>query len=344
MVENILVTVLGSYIFASIIFIISLYIARYLNSPHIFQFISITSSISIIFIFVSLKLQSSWFIHNQLLTFAFSGYSIILSFKFLELAFGYKWTYTRQMPLKLVVMYLYALPQMPESEAKLSELSRQDVRRENILSILRGICELIILQTLFYLIPFEWFSLSPSASPFIFHFLRCGLLSIILYFSIAFATDFGFGIYGLLLNLRMNSVFPLFPFTSTSLREFWSYRWNKLVQISLHLISFVVIPKLIDPIIPMNTKTKGILAFALSGFIHEYVLWFVSDKWSGKNILFFMIHGLLVLLEIIIKLPAKPNTLKGKLMGWMWTTGIMLITSPLFFDPFIERGFFFNMK
>jgi hypothetical protein len=142
----------------------------------------------------------------------------------------------------------------------------------------------------------------------------------------------------------MNSVFPSFPFASTSLRDFWSYRWNKLIKLSLHRISFVVIPKLIDPIISMNKTAKGLFAFILSGFIHEYALWFISDNWSGRNMLFFFLHGLFVLLETTIKLPAKPSTLKGKLVGWMWTIGIMFITSPLFFDPLIEAGLFADMK
>jgi len=248
------------------------------------------------------------------------------------------------MPLKLVVMYLCALPRMPESEEKLSELSRQVVHKESLFSIFRGICEFITFQTLLILIPFEWLSLSSSSFPFIFRFLRYGLLSFILYLSIASTCNFGFGIYSILFNLRMNSVFPSFPFASTSLRDFWSYRWNNLVKSSLQRISFVVIPKLIDPIISMNKTAKGLLSFTLSGFIHEYALWIISDKWSGRNMLFFFLHGLFVLLETTINLPAKPITLKGKLAGWMWTIGIMLITSPLFFDPFIEAGLFADMK
>jgi hypothetical protein len=248
------------------------------------------------------------------------------------------------MPLKLVVIYLVALPRMPESEEKLLELSRQVVHRESLLSIFRGICEFITLRTLLVLIPFEWLSLSSSSFPLIFRFLRYGLLSFILYLSIAFMSNFGFGIYSILFNLRMNSVFPSFPFASTSLRDFWSYRWNKLIKLSLHRISFVVIPKLIDPIISMNKTAKGLFAFILSGFIHEYALWFISDNWSGRNMLFFFLHGLFVLLETTIKLPAKPSTLKGKLVGWMWTIGIMFITSPLFFDPLIEAGLFADMK
>jgi hypothetical protein len=248
------------------------------------------------------------------------------------------------MPLKLVVMYLIAFPRMPVSEAKLSELSNQDIRRESILSMTHGIFQFIILQTLLYLIPTEWLALSSVSFPLVFRFFRYGLLSIILYLSISYPTNFGFGIYSLLSNVPMNPVFPSFPFASTSIRDFWSYRWNNLIKSSLHLMSFIVIPKLIDPIRPMSKTVKGFVAFALSGCIHEYAIWFMSSKWSGRNLLFFLLHGFLISFEIKIKLPTKPNTLFGKLIGWIWTIGIFLITSPLFFDPLIETGLFANMK
>ena len=142
----------------------------------------------------------------------------------------------------------------------------------------------------------------------------------------------------------MKPAFPLSHLFLQVFRDFWSYRWNNLVKTSLQLTSFVVIPKLINPLIPMSKTAKSLFAFTLSGCIHEYVLWFTGNKWSGKNMIFFFLHGLFVLLEITIKLPAKPNTLKGKIIGWLWTLTIMLITAPLFFDPFVETGVFSNMK
>lgn len=344
MVEDILIVFFGSCTFVIISVIISLYISRYLNSPYIFYFVSILCSITIVFISISLKLQTSWFINNQVVAFALGGFNIQLSLKFLELAFGYKWSYIRQMPSILVVFYLIALPKMPESEEKLSELTKQDIRRESILSILRGILQFIILRTILHSIPLEWLSFSSPSLPLIFRYFRYGILSVILYLSIAFVTNFGYGIYSLLFNIRMHSVFPSFPFIATSLRDFWSNRWNNLIKISLHIMSFVVIPKLIDPIITMTKSAKGLCAFILSGFIHEYVIWFISNKWSGKNMIFFLLHGIAVLFEITIKLPAKPNTPKEKLIGWMWATGIMLITMPLFFDPLIDIGVFSDMK
>ncbi|CAM2709373.1 unnamed protein product [Rotaria socialis] len=228
------------------------------------------------------------------------------------------------MPLKLVVLYFLALPRMPESEAKLKDISKQNVRGECFGMILQGIYKFIIFQTILYLIPSEWLATSPSLMSPRSYFIRYGLLGAILYLSMDSVTSIGFGFYMLLFNIRINPAFPAFPFVSTSLREFWSKRWNNLVKTSLQLISFIVIPKLIDPIKPM--------------------IWFVSGKWSGKSMIFFSIHGLLVLLEIKMKLPIRSNTFQGKLTGWIWTIGIMFITLPLFFDPFIEAGLFSAMK
>lgn len=344
MVETIVITFFISCTCSIILFIIGLYISRFINSPYFFYFIAILSSFSIVFVSVYLKLQTSWFTYNQLIAFALGGFSIQLSLKFLELAFGYQWIYVRQMPLILVIFYLIALPKMPETEVKLLDLNKQNARRESILPILTGIFQFIIYRLIIYSIPYEWVSFSSSSFPVIIRYLRYGILSFILYLSIAFVTNFGYGIYTLLFNIRMHSAFPSFPFIGTSLRDFWSYRWNNLIKTSLHTMSFIVIPKLIDPIMSMNKTAKGLCAFTLSGLIHEYVIWFISDKWSGKNMIFFLLHGFGVLLEINMKLPAKPETFQGKLIGWIWAIMIMLITIPLFFDPLIDIGVFSNMK
>ncbi|CAF3890134.1 unnamed protein product [Adineta steineri] len=274
---------------------------------------------------IYLKQRSSPSVLNTQLILVLGSSTILLTFKFFELAFSYKWTYIQQIPSKLAIVYLIALPSMPDSETKSIEPSRKTIRQESIASIIRGICQFIILQILFYLIPHDWFTLPPSLLSPIVHSIRCSLFSIILYLLIDFFTGIMFGIYSLTFNLHMKRVFPQFPFASTSLREFWSRRWNKLVQKPLHLISFVAIPNLINPIITLNNTTKGLLAFALSGFIHEYVLWFTYNVWS-----------------VITQLPLKLNTLTGKIAGWLWTTGVMLVTLPLFFDPLFEKQVNFN--
>ncbi|CAF2066277.1 unnamed protein product [Rotaria magnacalcarata] len=344
MVESAVVTLVSSFFIIVILYICILRASQYFNTPHVVHFVSIISSISLLFVSVYVKLSSPLFIRSSLVTFSLGGLTSLTSFKFLELAFAYKWTYIRQMPLKLVVLYFLALPRMPESEAKLKDISKQNVRGECFGMILQGIYKFIIFQTILYLIPFEWLATSPSPMWPTSYCIRYGLLGAILYLSMDSVTGISFGFYILLFNIRITPVFPAFPFVSTSLREFWSKRWNNLVKTSLQLISFFVIPKLIDPIKPMSKTIKSLFAYVLSGCLHEYLIWFISGKWSGKSMIFFSIHGLLVLLEIKMKLPIRSNTFQGKLTGWIWTIGIMFITSPLFFDPFIEAGLFSAMK
>lgn len=344
MLETPLAILLSSSACIVILYIFSLRISQHINSPYLLYFSAIASFISIVFTCVYVKLSSSQFIKNELVTFALGGFASSTAFKCLELAFAYKWTYIQQTPLKVIILYFLALPKMPESETKLGELSKENVHHECIGFISRGVCQLFIFRTIIYLIPREWLSVSSLSISLIPHYIRYGLLGALLYTSMDSLTSIVFGIYMVLFNLRINPVFPKFPFGSTSLRDFWSHRWNYLVKNSLQLISFVIIPKLFEPILSMSNTTKGIFTYFLSGCLHEFVIWFISGKWSGKNMIFFLLHGLFVLLENKMKLPKKTTDFQGKLIGWLWATGIILITSPLFFDPYIEAGVFSAMK
>ena len=344
MIENTLNIILASYAGAIIAFILGLYIGRYFKSPLVFRLIAVITSVSLMLIFIALKMQSSWFVHHPCGAFAISAYSVVLGLRLLELSFAYQWSYVQKMPLKLVVFYCLAFPRMPESEDKLSDLSNSDINRQSMISVIRGASQILICQFLIYFTPLEWLTVPSASFPLFVRFFRDGLLSIVLYLYIDGATNFGFGFYGYLTKITMCPAFPAFPFISTSLRDFWSYRWNNLIKSSLHLMSFVIIPKLLEPIVSLPNPIKGLLAFAISGFIHEYALRFVSDTWSGKNMLFFLLHGVFMLFELTMKFPARPQSVHGKLFGWMWTLGMFLLTSSLFFDPMIERGVFASMK
>ncbi|UJR26030.1 hypothetical protein I4U23_007376 [Adineta vaga] len=344
MVENTLIVFCLSYILIFIIYLISLRISQYYNVPYFFYLISIVCSYGAIFIPTFLELQSTVFVDNVSMNFFIGGLSILFTMKFFELAFSYPWIYIRQIPASFVVMYIISFPQMAETKEKFSSLSSPTRRQENIRSISRGICQLIILQILRYLISPVWLALPSSSLSLFARYIRYGLFSIFLYLTIDTISGIGFGIYGLVFDISMKSVFPAFPFTSTSLREFWSRRWNRLIQTSLHLLSFIAIPSLLNPLISFNNTIKGFLAFTISGLIHEYVLWFVTGKWSGQYMIFFWIHGVLVFLEVTLKFPIKPNTSSGKFFGWLWTIGITWITSPLFFDPVIDRNHISNVE
>ena len=344
MIENTLNALLATFAAAIMMFVMGLYISRYFNSPSLLRLIATMSAAGIVLISVYLKQQSSWFVGHSFAGFAISAYSLLLGLRLLELVFAYQWSYVRQMPLKLVLLYFLAFPRMPTSEDKFSELSNQYTNRESIKSMLHGIFQVVLCQLLVYFAPSAWFTLPSTSFPLFVRFARNGLLSFLLYLGIGAATDFGFGLYSYLTKIPMNRAFPLFPFTSTSLRDFWSYRWNNLIKSSLHLMSFTVIPNFVQPIVSIPNSVKGLLAFAISGVIHEYALRFISNTWSGKNMLFFLLHALFMLFELKMKIPTRAHSLHGKLLGWVWTLTVFITTSSLFFDPMIERGVFANMK
>jgi len=340
MFDNMLTTVLITYACHMIVFFIGFYIARYRNSLFIFRVISLLTSISIILVYIFLRYQPTWFTQRPLLVYTLSGYDISLSLKFIELSFGFPWTYVQKMPFRFILMFLVASPYVPKTEEKLTELLQQDVRDEAYSAIKHGLIQVLLHRIIIYFTPIEWLTLPLSSSHFIIYYFRYLLVCFIFYLSIDIASNLGFSFYWLAFNIRMKPTFPLFPFISLSVRDFWSHRWNSMVQSILHRFSFVIIPQFIE----MNNIVKGFLAFILSGFIHEYALWFIDCKIFGKNMMFFILQNIFILIEIMIKLPVQPTSPIDKIKGWLWSFGTLLITSPLFFNPLIESGVLADMK
>ena len=341
MIVNTFVVLLLSYISILTIFIVNLRISQRYNIPYLFYLTVIISLISVVYIPSILAPQST---DNFRIRLFIGTLNIQFTLKFLELVFYFPWEYVREMPWKFTFIYLNSFPQMPESKEKFLSVMNPIIHRQNIQTILRGICQLIIIQMLLYFISSEWLSAPSSSLPPVIRYLRYALFSVLLYLAIDAMTGVGFGTYGFLFNIQMKPIFPAFPFASTSLRQFWSRRWNRLIQTSLHLLSFVIIPNLLAICISLNNTAKSFLAFTISGFIHEYVLWFATGIWSGRYMIFFWIHFLLILFEIQMKFPINPSTFHRKVLGWLWTTGITWITTPLFFDPIIESTNVSNVK
>ena len=222
--------------------------------------------------------------------------------------------------------------------------NREYARRQSLFSIFQGLVQLVFLRIVVRLTPVPWFSQSlTSFSPVLWPF-RYALLGLILYLILGMASNFVFGLAGCLWNTRMNAMFPSFPFFATSLRDFWSYRWNSYVKVLLHRVSFLVIPKLNRTSRIMAKSTSGFMAFALSALFHEYLFVLSYGQWSGKNLLFFVLHGVLMRLEIGHQPSLKNETPMEKFFGWTRTMGILLITSPLFFDPWLKVNYFLHLK
>ncbi|KAJ3319930.1 hypothetical protein HDV06_005829 [Boothiomyces sp. JEL0866] len=154
-------------------------------------------------------------------------------------------------------------------------------------------------------------------------------------------------------NLFRIPIVPLMnlPYLSTSARDFWSRRWNLIVGNCLRRGVFV-------PILIMMGYRKqvaegkpipfGLIAFAslgtflASALLHEWILFIVLDKPSSfEQFNFFMLHGLICILEVLVSWFAKLNGVDFAQFPWilkvLYTHGIMFITGPLFMNPFFRE-------
>ncbi len=105
------------------------------------------------------------------------------------------------------------------------------------------------------------------------------------------------------------------PFKAESLRDFWSFRWNK---------AFVEMNKIFIQE-PMKNYLSGntmvLLIFIISGILHEIGISFSSGQDYGRPFLYFIIQGVGFILERKVKL------------GRLITLLVILVPLPLLFPP-----------
>ncbi|KAJ3283993.1 hypothetical protein HDU79_008607 [Rhizoclosmatium sp. JEL0117] len=145
------------------------------------------------------------------------------------------------------------------------------------------------------------------------------------------------------------------PVLSTTLREFWSRRWNYPVKCIFHRIAYEPIYSKLKPpgdgrgiqsVLAITAATMS--SFLFSALFHEYTLLLLLPELDyslrGRNFMFFAGHGLLVILEGVwlrlIRRQGVSNGPKhspfGMVIGWCWSMGTLWFLSPLFLGPYIE--------
>jgi alginate O-acetyltransferase complex protein AlgI len=121
------------------------------------------------------------------------------------------------------------------------------------------------------------------------------------------------------------------PAKALSLNEFWSKRWN----IAFSEMTSVAIFR------PLKNRTGApwalMLAFAFSGLLHELALSVPVNSGYGLPMLYFIIQGLLVLLERVL-INNNSLFLKNKLIARVWVFFWLVIPMPLLFhEQFIKQ-------
>ncbi|KAJ3014320.1 UNVERIFIED_CONTAM: hypothetical protein HDU68_000340, partial [Siphonaria sp. JEL0065] len=147
------------------------------------------------------------------------------------------------------------------------------------------------------------------------------------------------------------------PYLATSLRDFWSHRWNYMIKETLHHLSFqptldwlrkASTPKGGNPLLQKPTTTQiaiaSMAAFLMSAFLHEYLIFlFVPNQPLGENTVFFIIQGILCYLQVRSQKATGfgiswGTGLLSTVFAWVCTMVIMTITCPLFIGPYARSG------
>lgn len=215
--------------------------------------------------------------------------------------------------------------------------------------MIRGIFQCCALHILLRFTPYSVLRLhSRNADLFsLIHFLTYTLYAFIFYFALGMVINTVFGCMGFIWNIHIRSVYPGYPFLPRSLHDFWSRRWNTYVKTILHRIAFIALPKLTGFKEKSYARfiSAGIFAFLVSGLLHEFMYTVSMNRWSGgKNLLFFLINGIFVGIELTFERSLRRKPLFPPLIGWMYTIAALYSTAYLFCDPWIEADCFATLK
>jgi hypothetical protein len=171
-------------------------------------------------------------------------------------------------------------------------------------------------------------TLWPGMRPHVFaHTRSLALATVVLLPALSLTLHFGvFGVLAGLWRCAGASTARLFrnPLRSRSLAEFWSERWN----LAFSEMTAVAVYR---PVAAGLGRNAGLLAaFVASGLAHEAAISLPVRAGYGLPLLYFVLHGVLVLVEQRWDPP----------LAWarLWTLGTLALPLPLLFHPPFLRG------
>ncbi|WZZ31827.1 hypothetical protein YC2023_015228 [Brassica napus] len=128
------------------------------------------------------------------------------------------------------------------------------------------------------------------------------------------------------------------PYLATSLQDFWSRRWNRMVPSVLRPTVHIPVQQFTTPLIGPNLAFyAGVLAtFLVSGLMHELIYFYIIRKSPTWEVTcFFVLHGVVTSLEIWVKqmrLCPPPHRAVSSLVvvvfvfvtaGWLFTPQVL---------------------
>jgi predicted DCC family thiol-disulfide oxidoreductase YuxK len=116
------------------------------------------------------------------------------------------------------------------------------------------------------------------------------------------------------------------PLRSTSVSEFWGRRWNAAFNDLAVRLAFRPVAR------HTGAVTATLIAFAVSGLIHELVISLPAGGGFGLPTVYFLLQGLAVLAE------RKWTLLRSGMVGWFFTMLIVAVPAYwLFHPPFLRN-------
>ncbi|XP_055816190.1 acyl-CoA--sterol O-acyltransferase 1-like [Solanum dulcamara] len=130
------------------------------------------------------------------------------------------------------------------------------------------------------------------------------------------------------------------PHLASSLQDFWSKRWNLMVTNMLRSTIYDPVRYIVGDWIPRKwAPIPAVLAtFFVSGLMHELFFYYIGRlKPSGEAMMFFLIHGVALSLEIVIKKILNGKFLVPRIISGPLALSFIIFTSFwLFFPPFLR--------
>ncbi|GBB92943.1 hypothetical protein RclHR1_02090007 [Rhizophagus clarus] len=133
------------------------------------------------------------------------------------------------------------------------------------------------------------------------------------------------------------------PWMSSSPRDFWSTRWQLLINEGLKELGYYPVKNLFTPIFSKKiANIMGVLgAFGVSALLHEYLIIANFNVWTGEQFFFFMMHGVIFILWEAIFNNKSEDTKITKFLKWFLLLNINLILLPGLIEPSL-RNFKFS--
>ncbi|PWA83886.1 hypothetical protein CTI12_AA158540 [Artemisia annua] len=130
------------------------------------------------------------------------------------------------------------------------------------------------------------------------------------------------------------------PYLATSLQDFWGKRWNLMVTGILHPTVYLPVRSFSNRFLSRQLASlPAVMAsFTVSGLMHELIFYYMGRlKPTWEVTWFFVIHGMLVCLELVVKRAVGGRFRFPAVVSGPLAIGVVVATSFwLFFPPFLR--------